>query len=1129
MASYEGESDGGVRLFSDDDENVDLEERFKEASKEIKRGNLVKKKEIDDFFMKYYDVVEKTLPNAAGNLLHIIVEVVEHTEDIEPKHVELLTRRLVETYPWLLKDTNKDGHNPIYMAIRASKHQLVDYMISICFEDKAQTTYRDYLNEALRMQTRRGETCLHIALKNSHFDPNTTRMLIERANDEALEVQDDLSKTPMHCAMRSFTQCTDARVELISLFINRDLKAIQGNPWPYETFLDLADKEGSSIYLQHLKTREPAIKSAMKKLAEQASQRASAEDTEFDQRHASSSGERPEPRGPRSQISLKDARYAVSAKPIGEQDDGGHSVLDEREMLRQRKKAEEAARLGRPGSPITDRSGGQDAVGQHPGANRPIHTDARLVAQTSNATQQQEPAPNMSMRRSNTGRLNNKPDQEKRPLGRTATPREMKKITKASKNLAFYTKNSDEILLRLKLHYMRTRNAEMAISFLYGTNMDDVQISFDYDNLPSKMLWNQFIDSFGADDKSGLKFDRVLQYVTFPYVEVRVKGRQSDRESNVNSKSSIHQLENIGRKDMTFFFDWLYKKGVRHIIKLSVQESADKVHSDQAIQASVARFIIEQLDWQKTDLDPETILRVGSSVAEDSPSPENPKNSELVPCRQLKQLNLRWSGSNAVLRAWSEPEGLPMLPELQRIYLTQPPFQKTCDDPQWMRDKIKQFGIRLNENRRAVWARKSTAAGDQGTSNADVEIGDIEIVSGTWEERKETPNNAHHPATSAHVKGINSHQWLDSTMRFTSAMAPFWKDTVDSFLKPGQKQFMPKRIEDSVVVALIDDGVDKLDKVFSQQVLEGKSFDFHDREVRPYFSSARGHGTVMASMILRVCPMAKIYPIRLRTFDKLDGKVNIDTGYAAKAIQAALDKKATIISMSWTLPMKMEKSASKDALIAVLEKAVKSEVLMFCSAPDKGKFTDLDFPSGPWRDRFFRIGAAKADGNVFNWTPDDGITYILPGVDVIKDQVRSGGSFVKTSEGGITKRVDDFKYETGSSVATALAAGLAAMIIHCVKASIMAMKTANQDKGTIVGTTILEKGMDRITNTVTMKQAFASLGRLTNNKFIQVWDELDKVSKVLEDWRLEDTDTDARRECVEQFINFSHKLLSDSR
>ncbi|KAI0858065.1 hypothetical protein F4860DRAFT_487559 [Xylaria cubensis] len=1126
MNMYEGESENEGDYFSDSEENIDLKERFAEASKEIKTGILANKQDVDNFFNEYYDVVGKAWPNAAGNLLHVIIEAIEH-HYIEPKRLELLTRRLVETYPSLLKTPNKDGLNPIYKAINAKKHQPVGYMISVHFEDDAQSIHRKYLNEALLMQAREGETCLHAALGSSKFDPGTIKMLIEKASDEALEVQNDLSKTPMHCAV-SFSLCTVERKELISLLIERDLNAVRGKPRPYKTFLDLTDRDGSSIYLEHLKSRETVItKHAKKRLGKQSNQQLTADTTSY-QKHASISRKRPAPKEPKSQIDPEDAKHSALAKPPFEysaekaiQSEGKRNALDEREKLRQQKKAEEAARLGYTRlSTAAGRFERQDAISPVASAN-----GSTSIGQP-NLAQQQEPAPNMSMKRSNTGNVNSKPDQEKKSPTRKA-PSQNKDTTKT---LADKTKNSDAILSRLKLHYMRTRDAEMAISFLYGTNMDDVQISFDYDSLPSKMLWNQFTASFGEDAKSGLRFDRVLQYVNFPHVEVRAKGRQADRESNIASNSGMHQLENIGRKDMTFFFDWLYKKGVRHIIKLSVQESGDRFHSDKAIQESVARFIVEHLDWQKTDLDPETILLIGSrATEEDSSTLEDPKNTELVPHRHLKQLNLRWSGSNAVLRAWSEPEGLPLLPDLQKIHVIQPPSEKMCDDPQWIKDKVKQFSIRLNANRRTVWARKLKAVGGQGAFSPSDEIGDVEVVAGTWEERKVTPKDAPHLSTSAHVKGVNSHQWLDSTTRFASAMAPFWKNSVEAFLESKQNQRTSEQIEDAIVVALIDDGVDMLDKAFSQQVLEGKSFDFHGREVRPYFSSARGHGTVMASMILRVCPMAKIYPIRLRTFDEPDGKVNIDTGYAAKAIQAALDKKAAIISMSWTLPMKTEKSTSKDLLHAVLKKAVVSKVLMFCSAPDEGKFTDLYYPSGPWRDHFFRIGAAKADGTVFGWTPDDGITYVLPGVDVIKDRVKSGGSFVKTSEGGITKRVDDFKYETGSSVATALAAGLAAMIIHCVKASILAMKTANQNKGTVLGTTMLEKGMDRITDTDTMKRAFAALGRVTHNNFIQVWDELDKVSKVLEDWQSADPDSDVRIECIEQFIAFSQKLLSESR
>jgi len=69
----------------------------------------------------------------------------------------------------------------------------------------------------------------------------------------------------------------------------------------------------------------------------------------------------------------------------------------------------------------------------------------------------------------------------------------------------------------------------------------------------------------------------------------------------------------------------------------------------------------------------------------------------------------------------------------------------------------------------------------------------------------------------------------------------------------------------------------------------------------------------------------------------------------------------------------------------------------------------------------FKIGAAKADGTTWGWSGNsDMIDFILPGHNV-------------------SLKNDDKIYEeddiplTGSSVATALASGLAALIIHCVR------------------------------------------------------------------------------------------------
>ncbi|EHK48481.1 hypothetical protein TRIATDRAFT_172153, partial [Trichoderma atroviride IMI 206040] len=901
-----------------------------------------------------------------------------------------LVQRLVKEFPALLEHKNEDKYNPIFMAIKASHYQLVDYMVNACTVIKTGTLHKQSLDVALREKMIEGKTCLHLAIKEN-FDSKTRKVLVENASDEALAIQDDVGKTPMHYAAE-YKRCTDDGAELIKLFIERDLKAMNSSKSPSKTFLDLLDNSGASVYL--------------------------------------------------------------------------------------------------------------------------LHRTERLTEKRQSHERNSQNLPRISK------------SEEERPAAKTKrdSPR---------------TKNSNNILQRLKLHYMRTRSTEMVISFLYGNNLQDIQVSFDYDKLPRQIQWSNFLSRFGADSNSDrLRFDSVLQYVTFPKVQVQIKGRHADLEREAEEQSGVRQVGVSGCKDMKYFFDWLNKKGVRHIITLSVEDSRDseeKVHSDQVIQESLEKFTIEHLDWRKTDLDPETILHVGSkatilhvgskaTMAQNS-TMCNERSIQSIP-QQLRQLSLKWSGSNSVLRAWSEPEGLPLLPWLQKIHLYKLSSNLQYDSPHWIQANVEKFKIRLNANRKAIRDREVTVCADQNSFSDDgVAFGDVEVdIIDSDKEAEFATRSRDTPHFSLTIpKGINSHKWLDSTIRFAAEMELFWRKTTLEFKSSKHNLDPTKKIASDVIVALIDDGVDMFDAGLSDRVLEGKSFDFHDGKVRPSFSSADGHGTVMASMILRACPMAKVYPIRLKTYPNSNGKSNIDADYAAQAILSALNKKADIISMSWTLPMSGDKSVH-DAL----KKAVDGKALMFCSAPDEGKFTKRDYPSGPWREDFFRIGAARADGTVFEWTPEDGITYVLPGVDVIRDQA-SSNSFGWGSAARFTKRIEDFKYETGSSVATALAAGLAAMIIYCIKSSIMSMKIRNQNKYPIMGAAIGDNDASLIAAPDAMKRAFARLGNVTPNRFIQVWEKFDEISEILKTLRREESSPEEKVKCIERFVEFGSELANSIR
>jgi hypothetical protein len=665
----------------------DYGERLKAAGKAIKsKRSYVTQADLDNFFDEFGDIAGRSFIKGVGNILHTLVEVVQHTDDIEPSQMELLLRQLVKEYPHLLQFSNKDGFNPLLMATRNSQNELVQYMVSECvLGAQGGGEHGDCLAEAMSQQEQAGNACLHVAIKE-RLDPATVRLLIENATDEVLALRGESGRTPMHLAV-DFRQYTDERASLVALFVERDLMSLRSNPAPRATFLDLADHGGLSVYQEHERTRLVVTKEYDDWLQKRSDPEKSKRDKAVNSMEPPS---KPTAREPRAAASSKEVatRRDGPARATGDRgadrtERGAEKELDERELLRQKKKAEEAARL--KDGLLSAKAGlreDRDGPGRDNSRARPARASdlPGNLAQLNTAAKNPEPAPNTPIKRSNTTRFDAKPAQD--PVQEKPKPRPSIKPKPSRKKASMPErwKNSDALLLTLKLHYMRTRNEEMALSFLYGANHHDVRISFDYDRLPRKLVWSDFTNRLGKDHSSGIKFDRVLQYVSFPHVEVTERGVRADREREAELKTGIRQLGGLGRKDMKFFFNWLHSKGVRHIIQLSVEDSGDangKVHSDQAIQDSLERFVVDSLDWRKMDLDPETILHVGSkAVQKEQPAPEESQDAMISPEAQLKQLYLRWSGSNAVLRAWGSQDGLAMLPRLETIYLFRPSSEK---------------------------------------------------------------------------------------------------------------------------------------------------------------------------------------------------------------------------------------------------------------------------------------------------------------------------------------------------------------------------------------------------------------------------------------------------------------------
>lgn len=171
--------------------------------------------------------------------------------------------------------------------------------------------------------------------------------------------------------------------------------------------------------------------------------------------------------------------------------------------------------------------------------------------------------------------------------------------------------------------------------------------------------------------------------------------------------------------------------------------------------------------------------------------------------------------------------------------------------------------------------------------------------------------------------------------------------------------------------------------------------------------------------------------------------------------------------MSWTFEKTEDnqhilEGQLKDAVAAASNK----NILMFCSTGDQGKCAN-DYIYPACLPSVFKIGGAKPSGNDRDWTEDSHFTF--PGEDLKVEIPSYIGS-------GQDSRA------SGSSLATALASGLAALILYCIDA------TDN------------DQLRERARSYISMKKAFKKMTKADQPKYIRAWEwlkpELADLNKV---------------------------------
>jgi hypothetical protein len=96
-------------------------------------------------------------------------------------------------------------------------------------------------------------------------------------------------------------------------------------------------------------------------------------------------------------------------------------------------------------------------------------------------------------------------------------------------------------------------------------------------------------------------------------------------------------------------FDWLWEKGVTKIIKVIAEDNVDDdssiAHSDEVIEEALRRFDVEVWDWRKMDISIDTIATAAKNV---------------------RVVHLYSSGNKAILRGWSDSDGLAVLEKVRK-------------------------------------------------------------------------------------------------------------------------------------------------------------------------------------------------------------------------------------------------------------------------------------------------------------------------------------------------------------------------------------------------------------------------------------------------------------------------------
>ncbi|KAI0520750.1 hypothetical protein F5B22DRAFT_598226 [Xylaria bambusicola] len=492
------------------------------------------------------------------------------------------------------------------------------------------------------------------------------------------------------------------------------------------------------------------------------------------------------------------------------------------------------------------------------------------------------------------------------------------------------------------------------------------------------------------------KFESILKYAKFPDLHTQVPKQTQNLATSL--RMDYHEVRDI--------FEWLRKRKVESVIELSVPDRLLTPHIDEDVEYCVNQFNVRILKWRKLD------MYLG--------------NFDLKIKNELQELHLFSSGRQAVHDHWLSE--LRSFPKLQRLFVN---VVVDVMSEKQLKDSVRTLQEKLDQLNRDELGYRWTK-GRQGLRKDTQNTPMVPVTEYEWATDRGFKTYKNLDEIRNNVVGGNLAAFIDKYVDFKlpddkrTKVAVIDSGVVSVGGKAKSRDSKSER-EDGAINGQTNGRKEGSDNIstrdptdatqpsttdLAELIEDGKSYvNTGDDEEQMWWHASEPHGTQMARLICSIDPRCKLYVVKVAETRSSGIAANV----VAQAIEWAIDKKVDIISISLVV------FANTEDMIKQIEKARRKDIVVLVSTADTGLATTPTSTDKPDNNEdLFTIVACDKWGNLLPFSQKSGYRFRFVGHNVQVGQI----PFLKSEES-----------VTGSSAATAIAAGAASLILACYRIS----------------------------------------------------------------------------------------------